>query len=390
MTGYLIRRFIAHPDNVTDRQVRAAYGTLGSVTGIAVNVLLAAAKFTVGLLSGSLAVTADAVNNLSDSAGSLMALITVRMAVKPNDKAHPFGHGRLEYIGALAVGVLILLAGVQLLIGGVKAILHPAAVSVSLPMLLLMLSSIAVKFWLFYYYRFIARRIDSKTLFAAAKDSLSDMLATGAVVISMLLQLLLAWTTDGYIGVLVAIFVLKTGLDVCRDTVDSLLGGKPDEHLTRDIRRILLQYEDIRGVHDLILHDYGPGRCIASVHAEVSAAGNLVTVHESIDRAEREIKEQLGIEVCIHMDPTVTDDPAINSAREQIAAYLESVDSRLSLHDFRMVPGEKQVNLVFDCLLPADFKDKDRLLKDLKRYAKQLDPRYEVIVQFDTDFSSEH
>ncbi len=389
MTGFLIRRFVDHPDNVSDRRVRAAYGTLGSVTGIVINILLSATKFTVGLLSGSLAVTADAVNNLSDSAGSLMALITVRMAVKPNDKAHPFGHGRLEYIGALAVGVLILLAGVQLLIGGVKAILHPAAVSISLPMLLLMLASIAAKFWLFFYYRFIARRIDSMTLFVAAKDSLSDVLATSAVVVSMLLQLLWGWKTDGYIGVVVALFVLKTGYDVCKDTVDSLLGGKPDEHLEKDVRRILLQYDDIRGVHDLILHDYGPGRCIASVHAEVSAAGDLVTVHESIDRAEREIQKQLGIEVCIHMDPTVTDDPAINGAREKMAEHLRGVDSRLSLHDFRMVPGEKQVNLVFDCLLPADMKNKDQLLVDLKRFAKQLDPRYEVVVQFDTDFSSE-
>lgn len=387
MTSWLIRRFVKNHEDVSNRTVRAAYGTLGSVTGIVVNLLLSAMKFIIGALTGSLAATADAVNNLSDSAGSLMALITVRMAVKPNDKDHPFGHGRLEYIGALAVGVIILFAGVQLLIDGVKTILHPAALNVSLLTLVLLLVSIAVKFWLNLYYRKIARLIDSKTLFAAAKDSLSDMLATGSVVLSLLLQWIFGWTIDGFIGVLVALFVLQSGYSVCKDTIDSLLGGKPDPHMIKDIRRILLKYSEIRGLHDLILHDYGPGRCIASVHAEVSATGNIVAIHEAIDRAERELKEELGIEVVIHMDPTVTDDPKTNALRDQIAAYLRGIDPRLSMHDFRVVPGEKQINLVFDCLLPADAVDQKQLLAKLNSFVKQLDPRYALVVQFDTDFT---
>jgi len=387
LTSWLIRRFVKNHEDVSNRTVRAAYGTLGSVTGIVVNLLLSAMKFIIGALTGSLAATADAVNNLSDSAGSLMALITVRMAVKPNDKDHPFGHGRLEYIGALAVGVIILFAGVQLLIDGVKTILHPAALNVSLLTLVLLLVSIAVKFWLNLYYRKIARLIDSKTLFAAAKDSLSDMLATGSVVLSLLLQWIFGWTIDGFIGVLVALFVLQSGYSVCKDTIDSLLGGKPDPHMIKDIRRILLKYSEIRGLHDLILHDYGPGRCIASVHAEVSATGNIVAIHEAIDRAERELKEELGIEVVIHMDPTVTDDPKTNALRDQIAAYLRGIDPRLSMHDFRVVPGEKQINLVFDCLLPADAVDQKQLLAKLNSFVKQLDPRYALVVQFDTDFT---
>lgn len=387
MTNWLFQRFIKNPDNLADRAVRASYGTLGSMTGIIMNVLLAALKFVVGTLSGSLAATADAVNNLSDSAGSLMSLITVRMAVKPNDSSHPFGHGRLEYLGALAVGVIILVAGGKLFYEGVKTALAPVAMTVHPIPLILLAASILVKLWLYFYYRKIARLINSKTLFAASKDSLSDIAATGAVVASMLLQWAFGWRIDGYIGVLVALFVLKTGYDVCKDTIDSLLGGKADPSLVRDIKRILLQYDEISGLHDLILHDYGPGRCIASVHAEVSAAGDIVAIHEVIDRAERDLKDSLGIEVCIHMDPTVTDDPKTNALRKKIAAFLKNRDPRLTLHDFRVVPGEKQINLVFDCLLPNDEIDKDQLLQALLAYVKQLDPRYELVVQFDTDFS---
>ncbi len=387
MTHWLIHLFVRNAENVTDRTVRASYGTLGSVTGILVNILLSALKFIMGTLSGSLAVTADAVNNLSDAAGSLMSLITVRLAVKPNDKAHPFGHGRLEYIGALAVGVLIVIAGIQLLSDGIHTIFHPEEMTVSILMLVLLTVSIGVKLWLFVYYRHIARLIDSKTLSAASKDSLSDVGATGTVVISMLLQLLFGWQIDGFIGILVALFVLKTGYDVCKDTIDSLLGGKPDPHVIRDIRRIMLQHKEILGLHDLILHDYGPGRCIASVHAEVNAADDIVAIHEVIDQAERELRDELNMEVCIHMDPTVTNDPRINEVRREMLAYLRGLDPRLSLHDFRMVPGERQINLVFDCLLPDDITDKDQLLDKMRSFAKQLDSRYELVVQFDTDFS---
>ncbi|MBE0601779.1 MAG: cation transporter [Firmicutes bacterium] len=387
MTNWLCRRFVQNPDDLTDRSVRAAYGTLGSVTGILLNVLLAALKFIVGTLSGSLAATADAINNLSDSAGSLMSLITVRMAVKPNDTSHPFGHGRLEYLGALAVGVIILIAGGKLLYEGVKSAISPVGMTVQPVPLILLTASMLVKLWLYFFYRKIARLIHSKTLFAASKDSLSDIAATATVVLSMLLQWLFGWRIDGYIGILVAFFVLKTGYDVCKDTVDSLLGGKPDPLMMRDIKRILLRYDEISGLHDLILHDYGPGRCIASVHAEVSASGDIVAIHEVIDRAERELKDTLGIEVCIHMDPTVTDDPTVNDLHGKISAYLKTVDPRLSLHDFRVVPGEKQINLVFDCLLPNEEIDQAQLLRSLHDYVKELDPRYELVVQFDTDFS---
>ena len=387
MTRWLIRHWIKNAEATADRGVRAAYGTLGSATGIAVNVLLSATKFVLGVLSGSLAITADAVNNLSDAAGSVMSLATVRLAGKPDDREHPFGHGRLEYIGALAVGVLILLAGFKLLGDGAQAILHPAALTAGLPVMGLLALSMLVKLWLFFFYRFIARRIDSETLSAASKDSVSDVAATGAVLLSVVLQESFGWRIDGYVGVLVALFVLKTGFSVCKGTIDRLLGEKPDPALIRELRERLMAYEGILGTHDLVVHDYGPGRRFASVHAEVSAAGDIVAVHEMIDQAERELQKELGLEVLIHMDPTVTDDPAVNRVRDQMSAFACGVDARMTLHDFRMVPGQKQISLVFDCLLPEGFGDFEKLREQLAGYARELDPRYAVVVQFDTDYT---
>ena len=387
MTAWLIRHFVKNHTRTAEPKVRAAYGTLGAGTGIVINVLLSAIKFFLGLLSGSLAITADAVNNLSDAAGSVTSLISVRLAGKPDDREHPFGHGRMEYIGALAVGVLIALAGGKLLYEGVRAILHPAALTVGLPVLILLPVSVLAKLWLYFYYRAIARTIDSQPLYAASKDSLSDVAATGAVLVSVALEKLFGWKIDGYISVLVALFVLKTGLDVCKETVDRLLGEKPNPELTRSIRQKLLSCEGIRGVHDLVVHDYGPGRCIASVHAEVSATGDIVAVHELIDRAERDLQRDLGITVCIHMDPTVTDDPTVNAVHAKIAAFLRGEDERLTLHDFRMVPGQEKINVIFDCLLPDGYADRQGLERRLAAYAKELDPRYEVVVQFDTDYT---
>jgi len=387
LTNWLIRCFIKRPQDIGDPKTRAAYGTLGTCTGVAVNVLLSALKFLLGALSGSLAVMADAVNNLSDAAGSLMALISVRLAGKPDDKEHPFGHGRMEYLGALAVGVLILAAGVQLLREAISGIREPATLSISPLVLGLLALSILVKVWLYFYYRNIARRIDSEALFAASGDSISDVVATSTVLVSMVLQAAFGWRIDGWMGIVVAAFVLKTGFSVCKSTTDRLLGEKPDPNLTKDIRDRMLRFDGIRGVHDLVVHDYGPGRRIASVHAEVSANGDIVAVHEIIDKAERELEQELGITVCIHMDPTVTDDPEVNNVHRRMAEFLAGIDNRLTLHDFRMVPGKDQINLVFDCLLPDGFTERDGLRKALSAFAKQLDPRYEIVVQFDTDYT---
>lgn len=386
MTQWLIKRWIEHSEDTENQRVRMAYGTLGSLTGIVVNLLLSGGKFAVGAMSGSLAIMADAANNLSDAGGSIMSLLTVRLAQKPVDSEHPFGHGRMEYIGALAVGVLIVLMGFQLLKDGISAILSPAALAVSAFTIAMPAISIGAKMWLYFFYQKLGKSINSATLMAAAKDSLSDVAATSGVLLSVVLELLFGWRIDGYMGVLVALFVLKTGVDVCRDTVDRLLGEKPDPEKSKQIRDGLLTYNGILGVHDLVMHDYGPGRCIASVHAEVSADANIVAVHELIDEAERELSHKFGLTLCIHTDPIVTDDESINDVHHKMEAYLSSLDSRMTMHDFRMVPGENKINLIFDCVLPVGYKGREQLLQKLTAYAQTMDPRYALVVQFDTDF----
>ncbi len=387
MTSWLVRKFVRDYDKTEELEVRESYGTLGSCVGILLNLLLAAAKYLMGVLSGSLAITADAANNFSDAAGSIVALISVRMANKPVDEEHPFGHGRMEYIGALGVGALIVLMGVSLLRDGINAIITPGELQISWLVVGILAVSIAAKLWLFFFYRKIGRTISNNTLLAASKDSISDVLATSAVLLSLILQYALGWRIDGWIGVLVALVVLKAGYEVCRDTVGSLLGGKPDPEKSRRLRELLMKYDGILGVHDLVVHDYGPGRCFASVHAEVSEKCDIVSIHEIIDTAEREIGEKLRMPICIHMDPIATDDEETNEVRGKLAEYLRSFDPALTLHDFRLVHGQDNINLIFDCVLPAGYKRRAELLENLKAYAFTLDERYRLVVQFDTDFT---
>ncbi|MBE5800991.1 MAG: cation transporter [Clostridiales bacterium] len=387
MTSWLIKRFVPNCENTGDGKVRTAYATLGATVGIAVNVLLAAAKFLMGVLSGSLAVTADAANNLSDAAGSIVALITTRMAQKPVDADHPFGHGRMEYLGSLAVGALIVVMAVSLLRDGVAAIFNPQPLTVSLVVVIVMVLSVGFKLWLYLFYRKLGKQTQNGTLLATSKDSLSDAIATGAVLLSMLLFTLFGWMIDGYIGVVVALLVLKAGYEVCRDTVDSLLGGKPDPEKIQQIRQMLMSNEGILGIHDLVLHDYGPGRCFASAHAEVSAKGDILAIHEMIDDAERKISRELNMPICIHMDPIVTDDENINQVRRQMEEFLMHTDASLSMHDFRMVPGQGHTNLIFDCVLPAGYKGRQELHQALCAYASSLDERYQLVVEYDTDYT---
>ena len=387
MTAWLIQRFVPHPDQVTDSGVRAAYGTLASITGIVVNVLLAAVKFFIGLLSGSLAITADAANNLSDAAGSVMTLVSVRIASKPVDPEHPFGHGRMEYIGSLAVGALIVFMGLSLLRDGITSILHPEALTMSWVMMGVLAVSVLGKLWLYFFYRKTGGAVNNSTLLAAAKDSLGDVLSTSAVLVGTMLNMLFGWKLDGPMGLIVALIVLKAGYEVCRDTVDSLLGGKPDPEKIQQIRELLTAREGILGLHDLVLHDYGPGRCVASVHAEVNAEENILTIHEMIDDAEREIGRVLHLPICIHMDPIVTTDETTNRLSRKLNEFVASIDPALSIHDFRMVPGQGHINLIFDCVVPAGYSGKAELMRVLNAFAHSLDARYRLVVQFDTDYT---
>ena len=387
MTAWLIKRFSPDCERTGVPEVRAGYGTLASIVGVLVNLLLAAGKFLMGLLSGSLAVMADAANNLSDAASSVVTFITVRLARKPVDQDHPFGHGRMEYLGSLAVGVLIVVMGVTLLRDGAASILQPVAPVVSWVVAVVLGASVLVKLWLFAFYRTMGRKTDNGTLLAASQDSLYDAISTAAVLLSLGANVLFGWLIDGWMGVLVALLVLKAGVEVCRDTVDRLLGGRPDPEKIQRLRDLLLAREGIHGLHDLVVHDYGPGRCFVSVHAEVDARADILAIHELIDDAEREIGKEMNMPICIHMDPIVTDDEASNEVRRKLEEFILRFDSSLSIHDFRMVPGEGHTNLIFDCVVPAGYASKDVLLSAIRAFAKSLDERYELVVMFDTDYT---
>lgn len=390
MTAWLIRKFIKNPEQTENQKVRQAYGTLGSATGMALNLLLSLIKILLGFLTGSVAVMADGVNNLSDAGGSVIALIAVRMAQKPNDEDHPFGHGRIEYLGALAVGILIAFFGVELLQSGVRSIFNPGAAAFSFLTVGLLLLGMLVKLWMWRFYQALGSKTDNPTLLAASKDSLSDAVSTGAVALSALVSLLFAWPVDGYVGTVVSLLVLKAAWDVLKDTVTRLLGGKPDRETGNQIVEMLLSYPGILGVHDLVIHDYGPGRSMASVHAEISADSDLVDIHEVIDTAEREISKQLNIPICVHMDPILTQDEKTETARAQMAQYLASMTPPLQLHDFRRVPGDKNINLVFDVLLPTEVQELSTLRNAIGAHAKTLDARYRCVIHFDRDYFSQN
>ena len=382
----LAMKLLRKGESPSDQKVRKRLGTLGSGVGVGVNALLAACKLLIGSLTGSVAVTADAINNLSDAAGSVVSLVSMRLAQKPVDKEHPFGHGRMEYLGALVVGVMILVMGVETFSSGVESIIHPAEVAFGWVPFWLLVVSILLKAFLFLFYRAVGNLIDFPSLVAASKDSLSDMLATTVVVISMVAAHGFGIPVDGWMGVAVSLLVLKAGFDVVRETVDSLMGGKKNPELGREIISRLMKYEHILGTHDLLIHDYGPGRCVASIHAEVPADGDLLVMHEIIDRAEHDIGEALGIPICIHMDPIVTGDEKTDVATAYLSEYLKGRDGGFMLHDLRMVPGENRTNLVFDVVIPPGFTETKQLTADICAAAKELDSRYECVIHYDIDF----
>ena len=385
-TEKLASKLLRPGESPRDQAVRKRLGTLGSGVGVCVNVLLTAVKLIIGSVTGSVAVMSDAVNNLSDAAGSVVSLVTMRLAQKPIDREHPFGHGRAEYIGALAVGVMIIVMGVEMLRAGVASILEPKPLALNIAAFALLVLSILVKGGLYLFYNGVGRLIDFSSLIAAAKDSFSDMLATSAVAVSTVIAMIWDVPIDGIMGALVALLVFKAGFDVVREMLDNLLGGRPDPELGREIISRLLTYENILGCHDLLIHDYGPGRCFASIHAEVPADGDLLQLHEVIDLAEHEIGESLNVPLCIHMDPIVTGDAETDAAIAHLSAVLTREHAGCMLHDLRMVPGENRTNLVFDVAVPAGCKETKQISDRLQAAARELDERYFCVIHFDIDY----
>ncbi len=352
MITLLARLFIRDRDKVADAGVRRAYGMLCSLTGIGLNILLFLGKYLAGRLSGSIAMTADAFNNLSDAGSSVITLLGFRMAAKKPDPGHPFGHGRIEYLSGVAVSLIIIVVGVQLGLESIDKIMSPEPVDAGLVPMLVLVASICVKGYMFAYNRGIGRKINSPGMSATAMDSLSDSIATSVVLISMLLARFADVNIDGWGGAAVAIFIIFSGFKAAKETLSPLLGNPPDPQLVRDITDIVMSHPEVLNVHDLIVHDYGPGRLMISLHAEVPGDGDIYALHDAIDTAEYELQQKLGCSAVIHMDPVSPDGTKTAHMREELAEAAKAIDPRLTIHDFRIVDGPTHTNVIFDAVLP--------------------------------------
>lgn len=387
MLDFLLKRFISDYENTGDTVVRAAYGKLTGTVGILCNLLLFAAKLVIGLLSGSVSITADAVNNLSDASSSLVTLIGFRLASRPADPEHPYGHARIEYFSGLIVAAIILIIGVELGKSSVQKIIHPEAVAFSGALVAVLVLSILVKLWMARFYTKLGRKIDSTTLIASGTDSRNDVISTAAVLLSCVVGRMTGWMIDGYMGLLVAIFILWSGVNIAKETLDPLLGAAPDERLVEDITRELLSHPEVRSIHDLMIHDYGPGRQFASVHAEMDCRQDVLEAHEILDELERECLARHNVLLTIHYDPIVSDDEALNATRERILAILETIDPRLSIHDFRMVCGSRNTNLIFDLVVPYDLASRKNEIRQAIEEAMNdgENMTYRTVIHFDDE-----
>ena len=387
MIEFLARVFIRHRDTLSPSALRQAYGQLCGAVGIGLNLLLFVGKLFAGTISGSIAITADAFNNLSDAGSSVVTLLGFRLAGRKPDPEHPFGHGRMEYISGLAVAGLILLMGVELGKSSLKKILSPEEI-VSSPLVLAILAvSVAVKLYMFYYNRSIGRKIKSAAMSATATDSLSDAVSTTAVLMATLVGQLTGLNIDGWVGLLVALFILFSAYKAAKETLSPLLGQTPDPEFVDRIEQIVLSYPEVLNIHDLIVHDYGPGRMMISLHAEVSADGDLLQLHDVIDNAEHRLKKELGCMAVIHMDPIITNDAHTDALRMAVAEKVKSIDPRLTIHDFRTVPGSTHTNLIFDVVVPYDVKlTADEVRRRIEALVKELDENYFAVVQVDNSY----
>lgn len=388
MLGFLTGIFIQNAEDVTKPEVRQAYGTLCGILGIGLNILLFIGKFIAGIVSHSIAITADAVNNLSDAGSSFVTLIGFRLSGSKPDPKHPFGHGRMEYLSGLFVAMMIVLMAVELLKSSVSKIFHPEQVEGGWLVIGILVVSIFVKLYMSQYNRKIGKKISSAAMQATAVDSLSDSVATTVVLVSTLITKFTGIYIDGYCGVLVGIFILFAGINAARDTINPLLGQAPDPEFIEEIRDIAAKYEEIKGIHDMVVHDYGPGRVMVSFHAEVPASGNICVLHDAIDQVENELREKLGCHAVIHMDPIYTDDPETIVLKQQVLELIHKIDERIEMHDFRLVKRPAYTNVMFDVVVPYDFELSDiEIEKQIQEAVKNINQKYEAVICVDKKFS---
>lgn len=386
MISILSRIFIKNSKDTKNPVVRQAYGMLCGALGIALNIFLFMVKFLAGQLSGSIAITADAFNNLSDAGSSVITLFGFKMAGQKPDSDHPFGHGRIEYISGLLVSIIILIMAFELFKSSVDKILHPQAVEASTLVLVILILSICVKVYMYLYNRSVSRKIDSAAMMATAKDSISDSIATVVVLLTTLLANLTKIQADGWCGLLVAAFVFYAGFSAAKDTISPLLGQPPEPEFVKRIEEIIMEYKDqgVIGIHDLVVHNYGPGRVMLSVHVEVPSTGDILVLHDMIDLIEHRLGNELGCSAVIHMDPICLDDEKTNEMKQKVAGIVSRMEGNVSFHDFRIVQGPTHTNLIFDVVVPFDYKMTDsEVMKYLQDKISELDENYFAVIEVD-------
>lgn len=389
MTHWLIKIFVRNYENTEDIKVRSVYGLLAGRVGIVCNLLLFAGKFLAGYLSGSVSISADAFNNLSDASSSVISLVGFKMASKPADAEHPYGHARYEYLAGLTVSVMILVIGMELLQSSVRKIIHPASVTFSWLSIGILSISILVKVWMAVFNRTVGGRIHSQALIATAADSRNDVFTTLAVIIASLFSHFAGIELDGFMGVLVALFILYSGYNLVKETLDPLLGQAPDPKLSAYIKKKILSYPDIMGTHDLMIHDYGPGRQFASAHVEMAAEKDVLESHEIIDDIERDFLTQDNIHLIIHYDPIVTSDTTVTNMYRWISEHIKSIHPALTIHDLRMVPGNSHTNVIFDCVMPHGCSlNEDELKTAIQDIVSHSYPDYRCVITVDASYAA--
>ena len=389
MTFLLVRLFVKNNEDVCNPRVRMAYGVLTSIVGIVCNVLLFAVKLIVGMMIGSVAVMADAFNNLSDAASSIISFVGVKLSNRPADAEHPFGHGRYEYIAALVVAFLVFMVGINCIESGIDKIIHPEGVSFSLPLIIILICSVGIKVWLGAFNRKLGKKINSSVMKATSMDAFGDCLITTVTVLGIICGELTGLRIDGYMAVIVSLFILYAGIGIIKETLEPLLGQAASREVYEKITQFVEGYEGVEGTHDLIVHNYGPTSTMASIHAEVSREVDIVVSHEIIDQIEFEAKKQLGIFLVIHMDPVEINNEKVNSLRQTINCLAGQLYEGASIHDFRMVDGDEKINLLFDLVVPYDCKQEaQRELSDqLIHKINELDERFRVIMNVEHSFT---
>lgn len=388
MIKFLIKKVVPDSENINNKDVRERYGLLAGGLGIICNLVLFGIKITIGLLMNSIAIISDAINNLSDMCSSVITIIGAKISNRRADRNHPFGHGRAEYIASFVVAFIIILVGFELFTSSISKIFNPEKVMFSFPLFIILIASILIKVWMFSYNRYIGKKINSSIMIATATDSLNDCIATIAVIISIVIGCFTTLPIDGIMGVIVSGLIIYTGFKVAKEIAGVLIGQPPSKEFIKEITDFVMSFDGIVGVHDFLAHDYGPSSIIASLHAEVPDDINIVKVHETIDEIERQVLDKYEVVLVIHMDPISLNCEKTNKAREMVKNIISNMNKEFSIHDFRMVDGENNINLIFDLVVPIEMKNEEKTatLEELKNRIKEVDNRFNIVVQIDNGY----